>query len=301
MLIAMCYSRNILLVTMISIAMKAWSAPPLADVHVHYKWSQKEVTSPRQAIDTLEGQGIELAVVIGTPADYALELKQQAPQRIIAIWSPYRVPGDWSSWAFDRDVLERARLAMETRQFEGIGELHLIGGFSPHWQSPVIGGLAKIAAEYDVPLLLHTEISQPDYMKGLCRAYPDTRFLWAHAGAILTPDQVSVILESCSNVWIELSARDPWRFINNPITDQHRTLLPPWRKLIEKFSRRFMIGSDPVWPVEKLDGWEEPDTGWQQYSRFIGFHRDWLNKLSPELEQKLRLDNALEFFGKSPD
>ena len=62
-----------------------------------------------------------------------------------------------------------------------------------------------------------------------------------------------------------------------------------------------MVGSDPVWPVEKLDSWEEPDSGWQQYSRFIKFHRDWLNKLPPALENRLRLENAVEFFGKNMD
>jgi hypothetical protein len=270
--------------------------PPLADVHVHFKWNQKDVTSAQQAIATLIENDIELAVVIGTPAENALELERLAPQRIVPIWSPYRTPGDWSTWAFDKTVLERARAALESGHYEGIGELHLIGGFTPHWRSPVVSGLADIAAEFDVPLLVHTEISRPGYMQGLCAAHPKARLLWAHAGAILTPEQVATVVTRCPNVWVELSARDPWRFINNPITDQDGTLLPEWRELIETFPQRFMVGSDPVWPVEKLDSWDEPDTGWQQYHRFVTFHRGWLNKLPSGLEQQLRLTNALDFF-----
>ena len=38
-------------------------------------------------------------------------------------------------------------------------------------------------------------------------------------------------------------------------------LLPQWRALLETFPDRFMIGSDPVWPVENLDSWDQADTG----------------------------------------
>ena len=273
-------------------------AAAIADVHVHFKWSQEDVTTARQAIETLIDNDIALAVVIGTPADYALQLERLAPDRIVPIWSPYRTPGDWSTWAHDNGVLERARQAMGTGTYQGIGELHLIGGFAPHWRSPVIAGLAQIAEEYDVPLLLHTELSRPDYMIGLCKAYPAVRLLWAHAGAILTAEQVSDVMNRCPNVWSELSARDPWRFVNNPITNRKNALLPEWRDLINRFPDRFMIGSDPVWPVERLDSWDEPDTGWQQYGRFIRFHRQWIDRLPPALARKLRLDNAVQFFTK---
>lgn len=292
---------HLIAVALTLLSLAAWCAPPLADVHVHFKWSQEDVTTAQQAIETLIDNDIALAVVIGTPAEYALQLERLEPDRIVPIWSPYRTPGDWSVWARDRGVLVRARQAMETGTYRGIGELHLIGGFTPDWRSPVIAGLAQIAEEFDVPLMLHTEISRTDYMIGLCEAYPDVRLLWAHAGAILNPEQVSDVMTRCPNVWAELSARDPWRFVNNPITDRNTTLLPEWRELIEAFPERFTVGSDPVWPVENLDSWDEPDTGWQQYSRFIGFHRQWIDQLPPGLAQKVRLDNALKFFTATPD
>jgi predicted TIM-barrel fold metal-dependent hydrolase len=288
--------RHLLPLVLACFPLPAWCAPPLADVHVHYKWSQEDVTSARQALDTLVANDVVLAVVIGMPADYALRLERLAPDRVVPIWSPYRTPSDWSTWAYDKGVLERARQALESGDFRGIGELHLIGGFSPHWKSAVISGLAQLAAEFDVPVLLHTELSRPDYMEGLCRAQPKTRFLWAHAGAVLTPAQVRQVLDACPNVWVELAARDPWRFINNPITGEDGTLLPAWRTLVETYTDRFMIGSDPVWPVEKLDSWDQADTGWQEYDRFIGFHRGWMRQLAPDIEEKLRLTNALTFF-----
>jgi len=287
---------RLVLAAALSLPLAAPCAPPLADVHVHYKWSQEDVTTPQQAVDTLIANDIALAVVIGMPADYALRLETLAPRRVVPVWSPYRTPGDWSAWAFDKTVLERAREALQSGRYRGIGELHLIGGFAPHWRSPVIDGLAQLAAEFSVPLLLHTEISRPDYLEGLCRARPDTRILWAHAGGLLTPAQVAGVLRACPNVWVELSARDPWRFVNNPTTDDKGALRPEWRALLESFPDRFMVGSDPVWPVEQLDSWDRDDTGWQEYGRFITFHRRWIEQLPAALADKVRMENARRFF-----
>ncbi|MEW8442019.1 MAG: hypothetical protein AB2689_28060, partial [Candidatus Thiodiazotropha taylori] len=39
----------------------------LADTHLHWKWNQKEVTEPRQAIKILRDNQVTLAVVTGTP------------------------------------------------------------------------------------------------------------------------------------------------------------------------------------------------------------------------------------------
>jgi len=289
-------SRLLLSLALGSLLGVARAAAPLADIHVHYKWNQKEVTSAQQAIDILRDNDIALAVVIGTPADYALQLARLAPQTIVPIWSPYREPADWSRWPFDREVLQRARAALASGEYRGIGELHLIGGFTPDWRTPVISGLLALAREYRVPVLLHTELSNTSYVRELCRAHPGTRILWAHAGAILSPAQVSEVLAACGNVSAELSARDPWRFVNNPITDSDGKLKPDWRDLIERYPDRFMVGSDPVWPVEQLDGWDQADTGWQEYRRFIQFHRDWLTQLPPALAEKIRLDNARSFF-----
>lgn len=278
---------------------QARAAAPLADTHVHYKWSQREVTAPERAVAILRENDIALAVVIGTPAEYALELAHLAPDVVVPLWSPYREADDWSRWPYDEEVLERAGGALATGRYRGIGELHLIGGFAPHWRSPVIQGLFALAGEHDVPLLLHTELSSNDYMLHLCRAFPQVRLVWAHAGAILSPAEVAEVMDACPQLTAELSARDPWRFVNNPISDDTGALTPQWRSLIERYPDRFMIGSDPVWPVEQLDGWDRADTGWQEYSRFIGFHRRWLDALPPDLAGKLRLDNAIAVYGRA--
>ena len=273
---------------------------PVADMHLHYKWTQQEVTSPAAAIGLLDQENIVMGVVIGTPAELALELGSLAPGRIVSIFSPYREGGDWHRWAFDADTVTRARAALASGRYRGIGELHVIGGFAPPLEKAVVlQQLMQLAAEYAVPVMLHTEFSRPDFMLQLCRQFPDTRILWAHSGAVLEPDAVAAVLERCSNVWGGLGARDPWRFVNNPLTTDDGILLPGWKALLLKYPDRFMVGSDPVWPVDQLDRWDESDSGWQELGRFWAFHRGWLAQLPQDVARQIGCENALALFGRS--
>jgi len=273
---------------------------PVADMHLHYKWSQQDVTSAAEAVAILARENIAMGVVIGTPAELALELARLEPQKIVAVFSPYRTGGDWQRWAYDAGVVPRARAALESGDYHGIGELHLIGGFAPRLdKAMVLRALMRLAGEYDVPIMLHTEFSRPAMLLELCRRYPDTRILWAHAGSILSPAQVAQVLDACGNVWAGLAARDPWRFVNNPVTDADGRLLPGWRTLLLNYPGRFMLGSDPVWPVDGMDRWDEPDTGWQELGRFWEFHRGWLQQLPAAVARKIRCENAVAFFHRN--
>ena len=114
----------------------------------------------------------------------------------------------------------------------------------------------------------------------------------AHAGAPMPVSEVEKVLQACPRVWMELAARDQWRYVRNPIADQSGRLLPVWEQLVLKNPDRFLIGSDTVWPVEKLDSWDEPDSGWQRLGDFLGFHRRWMSFLPPEVQEQVRRRNA---------
>jgi predicted TIM-barrel fold metal-dependent hydrolase len=281
---------------LLSLCAHAADLPRIADIHLHWKWNQKEVTDASEAIKILREQNVGLAVVTGTPPELALELQELAPDIVRPIYGIYRVPGEWASWHHDKDLLKRVRQALESGRYFGIGEIHMIGGFISDWKNPVIASLFNLAAEFDVPVLLHTEFSRANYTLGLCQAHPQTRFLWAHAGSMLKPAEVERVLNNCPNVQVELSARDPWRHRGNPIADEQGQLLPGWLALVTGYADRFMIGSDPVWPVDRLNPWDEPDTGWQELPRFLDFHRTWLSALPEEEADAIRWENARRFF-----
>lgn len=275
----------------------AAAAPRLFDVHMHYKWDQAEVTTPAEAVDILRANNIQKAVVIGTPPELVLKLYDAAPDRVIPFFGPYRVGGEKLSWQFRSSLLDEAREALASGRYKGIGELHLIGGNANNWRrSKVFAGLLTLAVEHDVPVMLHTEYWSIKPTVEICKEHPRVRFLLAHAGAVLAPAKVARVLQACPNVWMDLAARDPWRYINHPITGENGRLTPDWSNLVQQFSDRFMIGSDTVWPVDQATSWDIADTGWQETGRFIEFHRRWLSYLTDEVEEKLRWGNAARFF-----
>ena len=103
-------------------------------------------------------------------------------------------------------------------------------------------------------------------------------------------------LAACGNLWAGLAARDPWRFVNNPITDAQGKLLHAWRTLLLRYPDRFMVGSDTVWPVDQLDRWDEADTGWQELGRFWAWHRSWLEQLPDGVARRIGCENAVKLF-----
>ena len=279
----------------------AGAAPPLADTHLHYTWKQAEVTTPARALQILKDNNVVLAVVSSTPPEMALELSRLAPDWIVPFFAPYLEPGSKRSWYNDERVLPAAQRALQAGTFRGLGEIHVIAGLGPNpaRRHEVLDGLMELAAGFKVPVMLHVEASSWLFFKPLCERYPQVRIQWAHAGGILPPDQVDRLLAACPNVWAELAARDNDRYVESPIVDEDGRLLPRWRRLIEKYPDRFVVGSDPVWPVDGLS-FDDPDTGWEKMNDFLGFHRRWLADLPKELRNKLLLDNARALL-KPPD
>ncbi|MCG6873120.1 MAG: amidohydrolase [Gammaproteobacteria bacterium] len=267
--------------------------PPLVDTHLHFNWDQAGETSVGEAIAILDRNHVVQGVVSSTPPEMALELSEAAPGRLIAFFMPYLNPSFRREWFRHPEVVTAAREALASGRFRGLGELHLVAGFSPSPAKPhpVVDGLMALAAEFDVPFIIHTEASSHRYFEPLCRRHPQVRIQWAHAGGILPPQDVTALLEACPNVWAEFAARDNDRYIENPIVDEAGRLLPAWRALMERFPERILSGSDPVWPVDGLNNWDQPNTGWQQMDRWYAFHRRWLKDLDPALSRRIRIEN----------
>lgn len=279
------------------------AAAPLADVHLHYTWNQT-ATSPEAAVAALEAQGVVLAVVMGTPPELALALRRAGGRWVVPFFSPYLTPAMRHTWFRHPEVLDAARRALEGGRYFGLGEIHLVAGLGPvtRRRHPVVDGLLALAVAFDVPILIHTEASSHRHLLPLCRRHPRARILWAHAGGILPPAEVDALLAACANVWVDLAARDPERYVENPIAGRSGRLRPGWRALLEKYPSRFMVGSDPVWPVDERDRWDRDDTGWQRLDRYLGFHRRWLAALPKSLAARVGLHNALAFLrvGRDP-
>ncbi len=236
-----------------------------------------------------------LAVVASSPPELALRLAEAGPGWVLPLFSPYIDPVRRHVWHRVPGVLEAARAALAGGRYVGIGEVHVTSGLGPRRDDPVLDGLMALAERRGVPFMIHTEASDYRFFLPLCRRRPRLRFLWAHAGGILPPEQVARLLEACPNVWIELSARDPWHY--GGIVGPAGALRAGWHELVLRFSRRVMTGSDPVYPGHEIHHWDRPDTGWDLLARLLGFHRRWIAALPADVGERVRLRNAQDFFG----
>ncbi len=269
------------------------SPPPFADIHLHFKWDQKEIISAEEVVEKLKRNNIVLATVAGMPPELALELSQAGGAWIQPLFSPYKDAIHRDIWFTDQTVITDAEKGLASGRYAGIGEVHVWANFGPRKGNQVFTGLLALADRYQVPFMIHTETSSHEFLRPICQGYPKVRFLWAHAGGRLGPDSVKQLMEQCPNVWVEVSARDPWRY--HSLVDEQNVLLPGWRELFIQYQDRFMTGTDPVWNVRFGQSWDRADEGWSHYEQLLEFHRQWLKQLPPEVEEKIRLRNAQQF------
>lgn len=270
------------------------SPPPFADIHLHFKWDQKEIISAQEVVQKLKANNVVLATVAGMPPELALELSDAGGPWIRPLFSPYKDPIHLHRWFTDKTVVTDAEEGLASGRYAGIGEVHVWSSFGPRADNKILNGLLKLAEKYQVPFMIHTEASSHEFFSPICQNYPKVRFLWAHAGGRLKPDSVEKLMVQCPNVWVEVSARDPWRY--DTLVEEQGQLLPGWRELFIKYQNRFMTGTDPVWNVRNGQTWAQADEGWEHYDQLLEFHRQWLKQLPPDVEAKIRLHNAKRFF-----
>jgi hypothetical protein len=275
---------------------KAEQGPPMADIHLHFNWNQEELLSAEEAVSYLKQNNIKLAVVFSTPSHFAEKLVKAGGDWVIPFWTPYVHAGNRDFWFVDKRVLPMTRKALASGFYKGIGELHLVSGLGPRRDNRIFQGLIRLAKEFRVPMLIHTDASSHEYFLPVCQKNPQIRFIWAHAGGILQANEVGKLMEKCPNVWVEFSARDPWHY--GGLVNRKGKLLPGWKDLITRYPDRFMTGTDPVWNAHQVYRWYEADEGWSHYDKFNRFQRGWMKQLPPVLEEKVRIGNALKFFGR---
>lgn len=271
-------------------------ATPFADTHLHFNWDQKEIISAQEVVRRLESNNIVLGIVSSTPPELAVELADAGSPWILPFFSPYLTATHRYSWFVDDKVLIEAEKGLAAKRYKGIGEVHVWSGLGPRRDNKILVGLLELAEKYQVPFLIHTEASSHLFFSPICQKYPNVKFIWAHAGGRLKPPEVDQLMQQCTNVWTEVSVRDPWRY--HTLVDDENQLLPGWRELFIKYQDRFMTGTDPVWGVTRGQRWEQADEGWDHYDQLLEFHRHWLQQLPVEVEEKIRLTNARKFLTK---
>ena len=211
------------------------------------------------------------------------------------------------------DQLDRL-LNMYPKFWCGIGEIMsrhddltaLTYGEGIHMDSPAFCRVFDLAADHDLPVLVHHNISpqnakNPLYREELERALSynrKTKIIWAHVGVSrrIEMEELLIIagelLHDHPNLYVDIS----WVFFENYIRGDllsrlmHGEEKPSlyadmWAALIEKHSDRFMIGTDTV-------------AHWANYPHEISKYYLILDRMRPETTKKICRDNILSLIKK---
>ncbi|AZE99274.1 5-oxo-L-prolinase, putative [Pseudomonas orientalis] len=274
----------------------------ISGIPVAKKWHEDEPKRPRYyAGDDADAYWYSATDVIVAAAVNKLAPEQR--QRFHPFLAGFN-PNDKNSAAHIQRMLD-----LNPGLWQGIGEVFtrhddltaLTSGDTPRANNEAMTRIYHLAAENDLPVMLHSNITSkrernPLYLAEVeqpLRNHPHTRFIWAHAGTskeihrhqvqmdFLLPT-LSRLLEAYPNLYIDLS----WSVLTPYLLDDAGKPRPEWVKLVERFPDRFMLGSDVVGRFNKLG------------KEMRGFD-PFLDALPEDVAHKIARDNFLAILPKS--
>ena len=258
----------------------------ILDSHLHFLDFTQDSDGFPALVKAMDLCGVSEAVVFGMPMvkkwDYLMKDK---PAYYLSNDNPFCCGFDCTD-KYAATQIERL-LKMYPDFWCGIGELMsrhddltaLTYGEGVHMDSPAFKMIYDLAADYDLPVLVHHNISpqnsdKPLYEDELIRALEHNRkckIIWAHVGV-----SRRIVMDFFENY----VRGDLMR--GNVNTDIFADM---WAAVIEKYPDRFMIGSDKV-------------GHWADYPHEIEKYYMLLDKLKPETAEKLCRKNALSLIKK---
>lgn len=275
----------------------------ISGVPVAKKWHEDEPKRPRYyAGDDAGAYWYSATDVLVAAAVRKLPAEQRG--RFHPFLSGFN-PNDKNSDAHIRRMLE-----LDPGLWQGIGEVFtrhddltaLIDGDTPRANNEAMGRIYHLAAEYDLPVLLHSNITSqrernPLYLQEVeepLRNHPHVRFIWAHAGTsmeihrhqkrldFLLPT-LKRMLEAYPNLYIDLS----WSVLRPYLLDKDGKPDRQWLALVKRYPERFMLGSDVV---GRFDGLGDYLTAYDPF----------LDALPEAVSRKVARDNFLAVLPRRP-
>ncbi|OAI94204.1 amidohydrolase family protein [Pseudomonas putida] len=306
-----------------------------SDAHLHYVDFFQETEGMPALLEAMDKAGIEQSMISGIPV--AKKWHEDEPKRpryyagddADAYW--YSATDSYVAAAVEKLPPEQRKrfhpflsginpvdknavahiermLELHPGLWQGIGEVFtrhddltaLTSGDTPRANNEAMTRIYHLAAERDLPVLLHSNITSkrernPLYLAEIeepLRNHPHTRFIWAHAGSsmeihrhqekmdFLLPT-LTRLLEDYPNLYVDLS----WSVLQPYLLDDKGTPRKEWLALVERFPERFMLGSDVVGRFSSLG---------EQFQGFAPF----LDALPEDIAHKVARDNFLAVLPK---
>jgi hypothetical protein len=256
-------------------AVRAQERIEIFDAHLHYNQEPSPFYSLNQVREVFRRNGIIGIVANSRPNKGTHELTETKwPElKVVPFIRPYRVRNDMQTWFNDPAIFELIKSEYARGGYVGIGEFHIYGKAA---DSDWVKKMVDFSVERNLYLHAHCD---EEALIILFRHNPKARIIWAHTGFSVPPARVAQLLDEHKDaLWGELSYR-------GGITGGDGKLTSDWRGLFDRYSDRFLLGSD-TWINERWFGY---DTIFKEY-------RSWLAQIPPEQARRIATGNALQLF-----
>lgn len=249
------------------------------DAHMHYNQEPKPFYELDKLLEVFRRNGVTGVLATSRPNKGTHQLMAAKPPGlwVVPFIRPYRVRNDIQTWFDDPTIFDLIKSEYERGYYRGIGEFHIYGkAAASNWVKKSV----DFAVEKNLYLHAHCD---EEALLILFGHNPKARIIWAHTGFSVAPARVAELLDLHKDaLWGELSYR-------SGITGRDGTLTDEWRALFERYSDRFLLGSD-TWINER----------WFGYDTIFKDYRGWLAQLPPEQARRIANGNATRLFGPRP-
>ncbi len=249
---------------------------PLFDAHMHWKRPAWPEYPPAAVLSLMDDSGVAMSLVSSSPDAGTITLWEYAPRRIVPEMRPYDEQLGPSNWTRGEGVGDYIENRVRQYPHEGIGEFHL-HGFDPE-DEPLMRRIVALAMEKNIPLHVHSGREPIEYLYSLD---PNLTIIWAHAGMSEPPGVIEAMMARYPTLYADTSYRE-WEILRGA-----DGIDADWRRVLERFADRFMVGSD-TW----ING------QWARYDRLMASNRQWLAHLTPDAARKIAYQNAARLFGR---
>jgi hypothetical protein len=247
------------------------------DAHLHYNQEPAPFYSLDQVRQVFRRNGISGIVATSRPNKGTHELMDAKwPElKVVPFIRPYRVRNDMQTWFNDPAIFDLIKSEYARGYYRGIGEFHIYGKSA---ESAWVKKMVDFSVEQKLYLHAHCD---EEALLILFRHNPKARIIWAHTGFSVPSPRIAELFEQHKDtLWGELSYR-------SGITGGDGKLSAEWRALFDRYSDRFLLGSD-TWINERWFGY---DTIFKEY-------RGWLAQLPAEQARRIASGNALRLFAE---
>ena len=249
---------------------------PLFDAHMHYNKPAWNAYPPDAVLRLMDSTGVAMALVSSTPDEGTITLWKFATSRIVPELRPYHDSAGSSNWTRFPGMFEYLTGRLAAYPHEGIGEFHL-HDVNPEDET-LLRKIVEVAKQQKLYLHVHSGRESVDHLFAL---EPGLKIIWAHAGMVESALTVESMMTKYGTLYADTSYRE------SDILNADGTIDEDWRRVIERFPDRFMVGSD-TWV----------NSQWDDYQDLIAMNRKWLSRFSRSVAERIAFKNAERLFGR---